>query len=195
MDAPTAASKTSAPNPSGWRGWLLRIDRLVCWLGRLSIVLSLAVVLIFCFCQVLDRYALKSQFDAWDQIARIGMLWSAFLGAALALRERRNVVIDLIDSRLPKLVRQIRNKLFDVILLALSIILLVKGLDVVEVGKFQDIVGTPFTYAVSYTALTASMVLFIFFLILRLIMPNAPVPLDVFHPAEESDHDTLGDRT
>ena len=50
----------------------------------------------------------------------------------------------------------------------------------VEVGHFQDIVGTPFTYAVSYAALTAGMVFFMLFLALRLLIPNAPVPRDAF---------------
>lgn len=189
---PSAAMQDSA----GWRAWILRADRVVCWIGRLSVVLTLAVVLIFCFCQVLDRYVLKTQFDAWDQIARIGMLWSAFLGAALALRERRNVVIDIIDSHLPERVRKMRDKLFDILLLILAITLFVKGLDVVAVGQFQDIVGTPFTYAVSYASLTAGMLLFIFFLALRLIVPEALPPEDCFMHLEPHSDDaaaTSGD--
>ncbi|CAM4200449.1 TRAP transporter small permease protein [Bordetella tumbae] len=177
-----AVPSSAVPRPpAGWRSWVLRADRVICWIGRLSVVLTLAVVLISCFCQVLDRYALKTQFDAWDQIARIGMLWSAFLGAAMALRERRNVVIDIIDRHLSERVRKVRDKLFDALLLVLAITLFVKGLDVVAVGQFQDIVGTPFTYAVSYASLTTGMVFFILFLVLRLIIPQAPPPEDIFH--------------
>lgn len=179
---PAAATASAAlQNSTGWRAWVLRADRVVCWIGRLSVVLTLAVVLISCFFQVLDRYALKTQFDAWDQIARIGMLWSAFVGAAMALRERRNVVIDIIDRHLSERARKVRDKLFDALLLVLAITLFVKGLDVVAVGQFQDIVGTPFTYAVSYASLTTGMVFFILFLALRLIIPLAPPPEDVFH--------------
>src|SRR3546814_17634842 len=79
---------------------IMRIDRIVCRIGRFSVVLMLAVVLIFSFAQVLDRYALKSQFDAWNQIARIAMVWATFVGAAMALRERRNLVIAVIESKL-----------------------------------------------------------------------------------------------
>lgn len=183
--APSSAVLHSA---TGWRSWVLRADRVVCWIGRLSVVLTLAVVLISCFFQVLDRYALKTQFDAWDQIARIGMLWSAFLGAAMALRERRNVVIDIIDRYLSERVRKVRDRLFDELLLVLAITLFVKGLDVVAVGQFQDIVGTPFTYAVSYASLTTGMVFFILFLALRLIIPQAPPPQDVFHTEPDVDH-------
>ena len=193
MSVPIRAAAPSSAvlqSPTGWRSWVFRADRVICWIGRLSVVLTLAVVLIACFCQVLDRYALKSQFDAWDQIARIGMLWSAFLGAAMALRERRNVVIDIIDRHLSERVRQIRDKLFDALLLVLAMTLFVKGLDVVAVGQFQDIVGTPFTYAVSYASLTAGMVFFILFLVLRLIIPQAPPPDDIFHTEP-----TAGDTT
>ncbi|MGE8687623.1 MAG: TRAP transporter small permease [Achromobacter sp.] len=183
MNAPMPApARTRAPasEVSAWRAAVLRADRAVCWIGRLAVALTLAMVLVFCFAQVLDRYVLKTQFDAWDQIARIGMLWCAFLGAAMALRERRNVVIDIIDGHLSERARRVRDRLFDAMLLALAATLFYKGLDVVEVGHFQDIVGTPFTYAVSYAALTAGMAFFMLFLALRLLIPDAPVPRDAF---------------
>src|SRR3546814_3673920 len=76
------------------------------------------------------------------------MVWATFVGAAMALRERRNLVIELIDSKLPATARKIRDVLFNLILLVLTITLLIKSLRVVEVGMWQNIVGTPFTYAV-----------------------------------------------
>ncbi|CAB3854291.1 hypothetical protein LMG26858_01879 [Achromobacter anxifer] len=190
MGAPLPATAVrSAPAESRWRGLVLRADRWLCWIGRLAVALTLAMVLVFCFAQVLDRYLLKTQFDAWDQVARIGMLWCAFVGAAMALRERRNVVIDLIDRHLSDRVRRARDRLFDALLLVLAATLFYKGLDVVEVGNFQDIVGTPFTYAVSYASLTVGMVFFMLFLALRLLIPDAAPPHDVFAREE---HDTQG---
>ncbi|WP_447921041.1 TRAP transporter small permease [Achromobacter aegrifaciens] len=187
MVAPTPATLCAAapaPATARWRGLILRADRAVCWIGRLAVALTLATVLVFCFAQVLDRYLLKTQFDAWDQVARIGMLWCAFVGAAMALRERRNVVIDIIDRHLPERVRRARDRLFDALLLVLAATLFYKGLDVVAVGNFQDIVGTPFTYAVSYASLTVGMVFFMLFLALRLLIPNAAVPQDAFARGE-----------
>ncbi|MGS1010146.1 TRAP transporter small permease [Achromobacter anxifer] len=182
MPAPTVRASPHAA--SRWRGLALSADRAVCWIGRLAVALTLAMVLVFCFAQVLDRYLLKTQFDAWDQVARIGMLWCAFVGAAMALRERRNVVIDIIDRHLPERVRRARDRLFDASLLVLAATLFYKGLDVVAVGNFQDIVGTPFTYAVSYASLTVGMVFFMLFLALRLLIPNAPAPQDAFARSE-----------
>ncbi len=163
---------------------LYRVDRIVCWLGRFAVVLALAMVLIFSFAQVLDRYLLKTQFDAWDQLARISMVWAAFLGAAMALRERRNIVIELIDAHLSPRWINIRDRVFDSLLLVLAVILFVKSIPVVEVGMFQRIMGTPFTQAVSYAALTFSMGLFILFLLLRVLVPNAPIPRDCFDRAQ-----------
>src|SRR3546814_13311789 len=96
------------------------------------------------------------------------MVWATFVGAAMALRERRNLVIELIDSKLPATARKIRDVLFNLILLVLTLTLLIKSLRVVEVGMWQNIVGTPFTYAVSYAALTVSLGLLALFLVLRL---------------------------
>ena len=163
---------------------LYRADRIICWLGRGAVVLALAMVLIFSFAQVLDRYLLKTQFDAWDQLARISMVWAAFLGAAMALRERRNIVIELIDAHLSPRWIKIRDRVFDSLLLLLAVILFVKSIPVVEVGMFQRIMGTPFTQAVSYAALTFSMGLFVLFLLLRVLVPNAPIPRDCFDRAQ-----------
>src|SRR3546814_13729857 len=102
-----------------------------------------------------------------------------------ALRERRNLVIELIDFKLPATARKIRDVLFNRILLVLTITLLIKSLRVVEVGMWQNIVGTPFTYAVSYAALTVSMGLFALFLLLRLVLPNAAIPQDAFENSDK----------
>lgn len=163
---------------------LYSADRIICWLGRCAVVLALAMVLIFSFAQVLDRYLLKTQFDAWDQLARISMVWAAFLGAAMALRERRNIVIELIDAHLSPRWIKIRDRVFDSLLLLLAVILFIKSIPVVEVGMFQSIMGTPFTQAVSYAALTVSMGLFILFLLMRILVPNAPIPRDCFDRAQ-----------
>lgn len=184
-DAPAPAGIAAGVHapPGAALSALYRIDRIVCWLGRLSVVTALSMVLIFSFAQVLDRYLLKTQFDAWDQLARISMVWTAFLGAAMALRERRNIVIELIDSHLSPRLRKLRDRVFDVLLLVLATTLFVKSFPVVEVGMFQSIMGTPFTQAVSYSALTVSMGLFILFLLLRVLVPNAPIPRDCFDRA------------
>lgn len=179
--APVHADEVATP-PGAAMSILHRIDRVVCWVGRLAVVLALAMVLIFSFAQVLDRYVLKTQFDAWDQLARISMVWAAFLGAAMALRERRNIVIELIDAHLSPRMRMLRDRVFDVLLLGLAVLLFVKSIPVVEVGMFQSIMGTPFTQAVSYAALTVSMGLCILFLLLRVLVPNAPIPRDCFDP-------------
>lgn len=179
-----AVSDGQPSHPPGAAGSVLyRLDRMVCWVGRLAVVLTLAMVLIFSFAQVLDRYVLKTQFDAWDQLARISMVWTAFLGAAMALRERRNIVIELIDAHLPPRLLALRDRVFDILLLALAVTLFIKSIPVVEVGQFQNIMGTPFTQAVSYAALTASMGLFIVFLLLRIFVPHAPIPRDGFDRA------------
>jgi TRAP-type C4-dicarboxylate transport system permease small subunit len=140
----------------------------------------LAIILGFSLAQILDRYLLKTEFDAWNQIERIAMVWAALIGAAIAFRERRNLVIELIDSMLPPVVRKVRDVACHLVLLGLAVLLFVKSLRVVEVGLQQDIVGTPFTYAVDYAALSLSLGLFILFLLLRLMRPHARIPEDMF---------------
>lgn len=137
-------------------------------LVKILVVLALTVVLAFTVGQVADRYVLKSQFDAHDQIARIGMVWMAFLGFALGVRSRANIRIEVIQHFLPESVRRVSGVLLDVVMMVIAITLLVNGWQLLEVGSFQAIMGTPFYYDVMYGALLAGLILLVIFLALRI---------------------------
>lgn len=137
-------------------------------LTRLLVILALAVVLLFTVGQVADRYVFKSQFDAHDQIARIGMVWMAFLGFALGVRSRTNIRIEVIQHFLPEGVKRVAGVVLDMIMLAVTGFLLFNGWQLLEVGSFQAIMGTPFYYDVMYGALLCGLVLLAIFLVLRI---------------------------
>jgi len=138
-------------------------------LAKVTTALAILCVLIFTLGQVADRYILKGSFNAYDQIARIGLIWMTFLGAALALRERANIVVDLIDGYLsPKVVR-IKALILDALSFALMILLLGYAFRLLEVGAYQTVMGTPFTYREVYLALVLGSILFIVFLAARIV--------------------------
>lgn len=151
--------------------------------GRWIVGLLALVILLFTFGQVLDRYIFKTTFDAYDQIARLGLVWMTFLGFALAFQERRTIRVELLDTVLGPNLMKWRETLFDLMILALVVLLHVKGWRVTEVGAYQAIIGTPFTYAWSYAAIPVATALLALFLVIRIVHRLRGRPVD-HHQAE-----------
>lgn len=174
---------------------LRALDRAIGWIERLAriwLVLMLVVVLLFTFGQVLDRYLVATGFDGFDQLARLGLVWATFIGVALAFRDRRTIRIELFEGRLPPWLKRARDLLFDLTVLALLVLVHVKGWPVVAVGARQNILGTPFTLAMGYSAILVGTVLYGLFVLLRIARalgaavddgPPEPAPDDAEGPA------------
>ncbi|MBN8942925.1 MAG: TRAP transporter small permease [Rhizobiales bacterium] len=161
--------------------------RLIAWAAKASVVVALAVVLAFTVGQVADRYLLKTQFDTYDQFARIGLVWLTFLGMAIGVRERANIRIELLSHFLPAGAQRVLSLVLDLVILAVSVFLVVKGWQLLEIGAFQAIMGTALSYDVMYGALLAGMILLAFFVVLRLADALAGGRLGVDAPV--TDHD------
>jgi len=158
--------KDPAERPPG--GPLRLCLRWVERIARIYLVAMMLVILAFTVGQVVDRYILKSTFNAYDQLARMGLVWATFIGLALGFREHANIRIDLIDHVLPRHAVLIKQLVFDVAVLALVILINIESWRVVEVGAFQMVIGTPFTYELVYLALTCGTVLLGLFALLRI---------------------------
>lgn len=147
------------------------LDWAIRWVERLArvwLVLMLLVVLVFTFGQVLDRYLVATGFDGFDQLARLGLVWATFIGIALGFRDRRTIRIELFEGRMPPWLKRARDLLFEVMVLALLVLVHVKGWPVVAVGARQNILGTPFTLAMGYSALLVGTLLYALFVLLRI---------------------------
>lgn len=151
---------------------LLLVSKAVRLLEALAewLVVGIVIVLLCIVAsQVIDRHVVDVPLQAPDQLARIGIVWLTFIGFALALRAGSNIRIDLLDSWLPPIVRRVLAILFDLAVISLLALLIVKGLRIVEVGAMQDILGTPFTAALPNAGLVVGAVLMAIFSILRLV--------------------------
>jgi TRAP-type C4-dicarboxylate transport system permease small subunit len=160
-------------------GWIAAALAWVERAGRAAVGLFVLTILVFTFGQVLDRYIFKTTFDAYDQLARLGLVWMTFVGFAVAFRERRTIRVELFDTVLGPAAQKWRETAFDLVILALVALVHIKGWRVVEVGGYQAIIGTPFTYAWSYAAIVAATALLAFFLVVRIArrllgMPDEP---------------------
>ncbi len=80
---------------------LLRVDRAIAGLETTLVVLLLGVMVLLDFTQVILRNFFSSGFAWADTFLRQMVLWVAFLGASLAVQERKHINIDVLTRFLP----------------------------------------------------------------------------------------------
>lgn len=153
----------------GLRGGLRPVVRAAAGLTRVGVVAAMLVVLLATLGQVLDRHVFKSGFGAFDQYGRLGLVWLTFLGIAIAVRERANIRIDLADHFLSPGAVRAKGVVLDVAMAGIAVTLVVVGWRLLEVGSFQVIMDTPFTYGDVYAALLAGMAILAAFVAMRLL--------------------------
>jgi TRAP-type C4-dicarboxylate transport system permease small subunit len=77
------------------------IDRYCRWLDML-IGVMMAIMVVLVFCNVVLRYAFNSGISASEELSRWLFVWLTFMGAVVALNERRHLGTDFLVSRLPR---------------------------------------------------------------------------------------------
>lgn len=153
--------------------WLTTITKVHSWTNKILttlVVILMLVTLTAMFAQAVDRYFIHSTIFAYDQIAKISMIWLCFLGLPVVFLKRVNISADLIVELLPKKLVIIRTILFDFIIMFLAIVLVWFGLPVMEVGAFLDIVGVPLTYWSVYLSFNIGMALLVIIKLTQIIL-------------------------
>ncbi|MGQ9652926.1 MAG: TRAP transporter small permease [Thermodesulfobacteriota bacterium] len=147
------------------RRGLALLDRLLGW----YIVALMGLLVVLTFLQVLARYLARSPLTGTDQMARICLVWLTFMGAAMAVRTKQNIRIDLLDRYLFSGILSVINISFDLILIVLLAVLGYKGWQVTRVSASQQIVATPFSYDAMYLSVVVGAGLMLLFVLVRLL--------------------------
>jgi TRAP-type transport system small permease protein len=179
-------SHGGGPQPP--RGSIAHVVRFVAWICRTIVVLALLLIFLFTVGQVADRYVLGTNFDAYDQISRLGLVWLTFVGFAVGVWERVNIRIELLDRFLTAGVQHAITLVLDIGMAGVAILVLVEGWRLLEIGAYQAIMGTPFTYEIVYAGLLVGMGVLIFFLAVRLLEAVRGARLDPEAEGPRHDH-------
>ena len=70
---------------------------------------------------VFFRYLLNSPIVWCDEIVRYSLVWMTFAGAALATRDGKHILVDVIDTVLPKKGIKITNGFVDLVVVAFMV--------------------------------------------------------------------------
>lgn len=100
--------------------WIAR----TCKLFEFLIALSLAVMVVLVFGNVVLRYGFNSSITVSDEVSRWLFVWVTFLGSVIALHRREHLGVDMVVDRLPVLGRKICFVLGHLVMLYVAWLLL-----------------------------------------------------------------------
>jgi TRAP-type C4-dicarboxylate transport system permease small subunit len=86
---------------------------------------------------VIARYVMRNPMVWTEEIARALMIWTAFLGISIAVRQRSHLGVTLLAERMPILLQRLVKLFTDGLIMWFLIVLTVYGFKMVETGKAQ----------------------------------------------------------
>ncbi|WP_019120760.1 TRAP transporter small permease [Brevibacillus massiliensis] len=133
----------------------------------------MSVIIIF---QIFSRFFLGLPLSWSEELARIIMAYAVFMGAGLALRHQQMIAVEFLAERLPRQKRRILKMIIHVVAIIFFVLLLVKGLDMMEKVHTQRLAALQLPMSVAYASIPVGSVL--------LIMNAITVLLEMFSKKE-----------
>jgi TRAP-type C4-dicarboxylate transport system permease small subunit len=97
----TEHKKTRGPD-----GWTSRFEQVFVRVNQGLIVVLMASMAVLVFANVVMRYVFNNSIFWVEEFTQYQMIWVAYLGAGLALREGRHVAVEMLQDVLPVPIRQ-----------------------------------------------------------------------------------------
>ncbi len=100
-----------------------RFERYLVAANRAVIFVMMAVMATLVFVNVITRYVYNFSIIWAEEVSQYLMIWIAYLGAGLALREGRHVAVEILQDRLPVILsRKVRMAVGGLLLAFLGIV-------------------------------------------------------------------------
>jgi TRAP-type transport system small permease protein len=132
-----------------------------------QVVLGLMVFVMFLlvFTNVVTRYIFSYSINWAEELARYLMVWTAFLGAGLGMREGQHVAIELLHDYLPKPIRKIVKAFVGIVIIGFMAILVYLGVQYALVSMDQNSPVLRWPMGLIYSAIPIGASLFILHLV------------------------------
>lgn len=133
------------PAPHQHSGIVAAIDRNVVRVNQGLVIALMASMAALVFLNVVTRYAFNHSIIWVEELTQYQMIWVAYLGAGLALREGRHVAVDTLQDLMPAPLRRFMRQLLAVSMAVFLMVLLVFGLQIVVFTWNQEtpVLGMP----------------------------------------------------
>ena len=145
---------------------LRRFDRFFVRANQALIGVMMIAMFILVFINVVGRYVFDFSFAKAEEISTFLMIWVAYLGAGLALREGRHAAIDMFQDKLPLSWRRPLRALLGVIIVIFFAVLAYFGVQMSIFGWSQETIATQIPTGIPYLAIPVGAMMFCMHLVL-----------------------------
>lgn len=138
-----------------------------------SILSALCGVLLFwmffaLLVQVVARYVFRSGFAWTEETARYAMVMTAFIGAAICTKQGSHVVIDAVETFLPK-IKPVLKVIQTLVMIAYSVVVFILGIMALPTAARQTSPNCRIPMNIIYMVFPIAMVFFFVYSIRKLI--------------------------
>jgi len=95
---------------------------------------SMAIMFLSVMAGIISRYILKSPLFWTDELSRYLMIYMVFFGSALSFRAEKHPSLTFLIDKLPKKPRMIWDSIIDLLLIAIIVLVIVGGMDMITAG-------------------------------------------------------------
>ncbi len=106
---------------------LQKLDKVLVKINNFIIILTAIIMFILVFTNVITRYLMGFSLNWAEEISRYLMVWSAYLGIGLAMRDHRHASIQILFDILPKKYGPFIKIITSLIIVIFMIFLIVLG--------------------------------------------------------------------
>jgi TRAP-type C4-dicarboxylate transport system permease small subunit len=143
-----------------------KFDRILVRANQVVIGVMMLVMFVLVFINVLGRYGIGKSWAAAEEISTFLMIWVAYLGAGLALREGRHAAIDMFQDKLPAALRRSLRGLLGIVILGFFGVLTWLGVRMSIFGWSQETIATQMPTGIPYLAIPLGSIMFCMHLVL-----------------------------
>nr|WP_321523890.1 TRAP transporter small permease [uncultured Cohaesibacter sp.] len=129
--------------------------------NRLLVALTLAIVFLIVFANVVGRYGFGASFAWVEEVARQLMILCAFAGAGLALREGRLVAITILIDVLPAKYSHAMRWMIVVVMFVFMLFMTWLGMRFVQFGWNKETMSTGIPKGIPYMSIPIGCGLFL----------------------------------
>ena len=141
-------------------GGLAAAERVLLAGNRGLIVAMMAAMVALVFANVISRYVFNYSIIWAEELSQYLMVWIAFLGAGLAMREGRHVSVQMLQEALPQPVARFLRILLEIAILLFLASLVVLGVMFVRFAWDQETPVMNISAGIPYAAVPVGALLF-----------------------------------
>lgn len=118
-----------------------------------TITIGLLVIMILSsFAQVIARYVFGSPFSWTEEVAVYSLVWATFLGSTIAIRSNDHLGVDFFVDLIPIKFKKILEGLLSLVIIVILCVIVVKGINLVEMVQNQRSAALRLSMAYFYSA-------------------------------------------